>query len=301
MQTLHSVQNQEGVSVTTVVVDDASDDDTYARLHALDDIEVIRHAVPTEQRIARNHGAERASTDWIAFCDDDDLWAPSKLSQQLRAAEAAGADWCTSSAIHVDGMLTPIGGERLRDPKEIVKHIPYRNVVPGGGSGVLVRRSLFEDVKGFRNDARFAEDWDLWLRLSRTGVAACVDELLVAYRQWAQSFSHHDFQAQFDAFSKLTLGADEASEARAKPQGSSAFEVRQRLRSEGKVSVAKDLPRLMLGSPRDLPPMLLMLALPETTLTWMRLRRLGRREVERACTWLKPYRLTMTDHCETWR
>ena len=36
---------------------------------------------------ARNSGVERASGDWIAFCDDDDVWMPDKLERQVEATE----------------------------------------------------------------------------------------------------------------------------------------------------------------------------------------------------------------------
>ena len=40
---------------------------------------------------ARNAGLERVETEWVAFLDDDDLWAPPKLARQLAAADACDA------------------------------------------------------------------------------------------------------------------------------------------------------------------------------------------------------------------
>ncbi|MGP0111078.1 MAG: glycosyltransferase family 2 protein [Acidimicrobiales bacterium] len=295
-QTLHSVLGQQDVELAVVVVDDASTDETPEMVHNLSGIRLIRHDRPTEQRIARNHGASTASTPWVAFCDDDDLWAPTKLRRQLDTAAASGATWCTASALHVDEELAPIGGERLSDPQDLTRHLLHRNIVPGGGSGVLVQRALFDQVGGFDDSARFVEDWDLWNRLFQHGRVACVDELLVAYRQWSRSFSHDAFEAQYAAFRALTnrFGGDESIEHE-KPQRSSAFEVRQRLRSEGRISVGKDLPRLIHRNPADTIPMLLMLGLPNPLLTEVRLRRLGKDEVKKADTWLAPYRLSVND------
>ena len=39
---------------------------------------------------ARNLGITAAEGRWIAFLDDDDLWAPDKLALQIRAAAAGG-------------------------------------------------------------------------------------------------------------------------------------------------------------------------------------------------------------------
>ncbi len=291
-QTLHSIAAQADVESTIVVVDDASTDDTAAVVAGIPGVRLIRHEVPTEQRIARNHGAEVATTPWLAFCDDDDLWAPTKLATQLAGLRRTGADWCTSSALHVDGALTPIGGERLRDPADVDRLIAGRNVVPGGGSGVVVRRSLFETVGGFDDDARYAEDWDLWIRLSRAGTVTCVDELLVAYRRWPETYSHQAFDDQHASFRAVTdrAAAADGSAPGVRPRRSSQFEARQRLGTESRWSVARDLPRLVRQTPGDAVPILLMLGLPDSTLTSLRLRRLGRADVARAERWLAPYR-----------
>jgi glycosyltransferase involved in cell wall biosynthesis len=291
-QTLHSITAQQGVDTGIVVVDDASTDDTAEVVGRMPGVRLVRHDEPTEQRIARNHGAEVATTPWLAFCDDDDLWAPTKLRTQLAALRRTGADWCTSSALHVDEALAPIGGERLRRPRDIDRLIAGRNVVPGGGSGVVVRRSLFEAVGGFDDDARFAEDWDLWIRLSRAGTAVCVDELLVAYRRWAHTYSHQAFDDQYACYVAVADRAAAAvgSSPAGAPRRSSQYEARQRLGTEPRWSVARDLPRLVRQTPGDAIPILMMLGLPDSTLTSLRLRRLGRAEVARAERWLAPYR-----------
>jgi hypothetical protein len=48
-------------------------------------------AQSTEQRKTRNDGVRFAQTPWIAFCDDDDLWAPAKLRRKLDAAKSYGS------------------------------------------------------------------------------------------------------------------------------------------------------------------------------------------------------------------
>ena len=94
-ETLRSVLGQRGVDFEVIVVDEASTDDTAALLAALDDprVRVIRHGEALGLSAARNHGAAEANGDWLAFIDDDDLWAPDKLARQLRAAEDARRDW----------------------------------------------------------------------------------------------------------------------------------------------------------------------------------------------------------------
>ena len=91
---LECVQRQRGVEVEAVVVDDGSEDGTSEYLKRVSGVElaVVRHKRPRGVATARNAGVERASASWVAFLDDDDLWAPDKLARQVAALDArAGA------------------------------------------------------------------------------------------------------------------------------------------------------------------------------------------------------------------
>ena len=101
--TLRSVLTQRDVDVEVIVVDEASTDDTAAMLDAIADerIRVIRHGTPCGVASARNRGAADARGEWLAFVDDDDLWAPDKLVQQLETAEALGRDWVYTGCVAI--------------------------------------------------------------------------------------------------------------------------------------------------------------------------------------------------------
>jgi glycosyltransferase involved in cell wall biosynthesis len=93
--TLRTVFRQRDVSLEVIVVDEGSTDDTPAMLAALPDarVRVLRHETPRGVSVARNHGATEARGEWLAFLDDDDLWAPDKLSRQVQAAVGGGGGW----------------------------------------------------------------------------------------------------------------------------------------------------------------------------------------------------------------
>lgn len=78
-----------------VVVDDGSTDDTQARLAALAAEPLGDRIVALRQdnagvAAARNAGLARASGDWIAFLDDDDVWDPGRLAILERDLAADG-------------------------------------------------------------------------------------------------------------------------------------------------------------------------------------------------------------------
>lgn len=53
--------------------------------------------------------------------------------------------------------------------------------------GIVVRRSAYERVGGYRTDLPHAADWEMWTRLAALGPVVFVDEVLAAYRRHAAS------------------------------------------------------------------------------------------------------------------
>ncbi len=175
---------QRDVRVEVVVVDDASDDDTPAYLATMDDVpvSVLRQAAPTGVAAARNAGLAAARSPWVAFLDDDDLWAPDRLRAQLDELERRPeAGWACSGAVVVDAALGIVGAQRPPAPESLPASVLRYNVVPGGASGVLAATSLVRRLGGFDLGLRILADWDLWIRLALAAPVARVERPHVAY------------------------------------------------------------------------------------------------------------------------
>jgi glycosyltransferase involved in cell wall biosynthesis len=153
---------------------------------------VIRNESAQGVSSARNRGIDESRGDWIAFLDDDDLWAPRKLAAQLRAAAASHDTWAYAGVIKIDGRNRMIGGRPPPPPREVAEALPRRNSVPGGCSGVIVTREALASAGGFDPGLVNLADWDMWIRLAKEGPPACAPDPLVAYR-------HHGRQASLDA------------------------------------------------------------------------------------------------------
>ncbi|MFL5884580.1 MAG: glycosyltransferase family 2 protein, partial [Thermoleophilaceae bacterium] len=79
--TLDGALGQTGVEHEVIVVDDCSSDGTAEGLAGIenDRLRFLRHEQNRGVAAARNTGIEAARHEWLAFLDDDDLWAPNKL------------------------------------------------------------------------------------------------------------------------------------------------------------------------------------------------------------------------------
>jgi glycosyltransferase involved in cell wall biosynthesis len=183
--TLGSVLRQEDVELEVIVSDDGSRDETVQRLRALDDprIRTIRQERPHGVAHARNVALAEARGEWVAFLDDDDLWAPRKLRVQLDVARNAGASFAYGAAVVIDSSGTVVGRQMPPpDPADLPRKLFVANVIPAPGSNIVVRTSAMRRLGGFDEAARF-DEWDMWIRLSEAERGAACSDVLVGYRR----------------------------------------------------------------------------------------------------------------------
>jgi glycosyltransferase involved in cell wall biosynthesis len=182
---LPSALAQRDVDIEVVVVDDGSDEEGRRALESVTDsrVRVVHHATREGQSRARNTGIEAARGDWIAFLDDDDLWSPDKLREQLDAAASAGADFAYTGVVMIDESR---GGEVITTfpptpPEGLLERLLAWNAIHAGASSVLARASIVRELGGFDENLVQFTDWDLWIRLAAHGPAAACPATLVAY------------------------------------------------------------------------------------------------------------------------
>jgi glycosyltransferase involved in cell wall biosynthesis len=204
MQALSSALSQEGVRLEVVVIDEGSSDDTPERLERIDDerLRVLRHDPAKGVAPARNAAIARARGEWIAFLDDDDLWAPENLRTQLAAAGEGGhaLSYCRRLEIDERGSVMNVS-HRVRSD-DLARRLLANNVI-GGPSGVLVRADLLERVGAFDERLSALADWDLWIRAAAGGTAVACPEQLVAYRHHPQNMMTTDAPAIMAEFELL--------------------------------------------------------------------------------------------------
>jgi len=105
-----------------------------------------------------------------------------KLARQLEVAAGGGRAWIYTGSVNFDNDLRVVAAVRPPSPSDAVRLLPRRNVIPGGGSNVIVRREAFERVGPFDPRLKNTEDWEMWIRLAGDGPPDCVPEPLLAYR-----------------------------------------------------------------------------------------------------------------------
>jgi glycosyltransferase involved in cell wall biosynthesis len=198
-ETLCSVRAQTHSALEIIVVDDGSTDATraLAERHAAADPRVhVLHQANAGVAAARNAGWKHSRSEFIAFVDADDLWAPTKIERQVQALMAAGPQaglaYCWTARLDASGVVTRCYGG-TRHEGEALSKILRSNFI-GSGSNVLVRRQAVVDAEGFDSRLRAAgaegcEDWLFNCRVAETHHFVSVPDYLVGYRYLHDSMS----------------------------------------------------------------------------------------------------------------
>jgi glycosyltransferase involved in cell wall biosynthesis len=164
-------------------------------------VRVIANARKPGLAGARNTGILALDTEWVAFCDDDDTWAPGKLAAQLERAGRHPETPLLTTAICVayEGAELP----RLAGIEEVRRTDLLRSrMAMLHSSTVLIRREALLGPLGLVDEAipgSQNEDWDLLLRASALAPVQHVDQPLVRVLWGRSSYFSRQWTSRVDS------------------------------------------------------------------------------------------------------
>jgi len=197
-RTLHSVLEQTHGDLEILVINDGSADNT---------LKVAEEIASSDKRIklfghdnagvaaSRNLGIERATGEFIAPIDADDIWHPRKLEMQLaRLAQAGpqvGLVYNWYRAVNAQDHVRLASASPCVEGYCLHRHLAYNFI--GNGSTPLIRRSALGDLRYEPNlalaDAGGCEDYLLQLQIAKRWEFALVPAWLTGYRKAGYTMS----------------------------------------------------------------------------------------------------------------
>lgn len=187
-RTLETIAAQTFAPAEVVIVDDGSTDDTAAIAEAFAaERHPFRVLVLRESHrgpgATRNAGIARATAEWVAFLDSDDLWAREKLEV---VADAIRNHPDVNILCHNERMTMLDGAERIIDTASVyvpsasfARQLFRQNLF--STSAVVCRRDLLVRFGGFDEHLSSSQDYELWLRMSSQLAPMFISRLLGVY------------------------------------------------------------------------------------------------------------------------
>lgn len=182
-ETLRSILSQSFESFELIIVDNMSEDGTREYIDSIMDarIHYFRNINYGIIAVNRNFGIRHAKGRYIAFCDDDDLWLPNKLTEQVNLMERhLDVALCYSNAESFFGTQIL---DLQRGRKVYRNHffeLLRGNYIPN--SSVMVRRSVFQELGQLNENPLLREDYEMWLRVANRYELMGVEASLIRYR-----------------------------------------------------------------------------------------------------------------------
>ena len=217
-EAIASADAQGSLVSEIVVVDDGSTDETRAVATRDPSVRYL-HQERRGLSAARNSGWHASSGDHIAFLDADDRLLPGAIEAGIEAFERwprAAFAFGHYELMDEEGAVLPTWRERRIADDQSFTSGDFELVLPDGRragrspqprrvsdhytamlrrnyismhAAVLYGRAVLEETAGFDSRLSALEDYDLYLRVTRTHPVACHDRVVAQYRRHPAAMS----------------------------------------------------------------------------------------------------------------
>ncbi len=195
-----AAQDYEGVIETVVVFDQTEPDLTLQVDDGDRPVIVVANGRSAGLQGARNTGIARSTGELVAFCDDDDVWAPAKIRRQVEVLDS-------NPDVHLvgSGVTVAYEGEtvtRINDEARVgFADFLRSRVFEAHPSTFLMRRAELLDVIGPVDEdvpGGYGEDYEWLLRATKVTDMIMVPAPLVTVRWHTASFYSERWQMRID-------------------------------------------------------------------------------------------------------
>lgn len=180
---IDSILSQTFQDFEFIIVDDGSTDGTARLLSEYAQIDKRIKVISNEKNkgivFALNRGLQACRGDYIVRMDADDIAIKNRIEKQVAAMDA-DKDICAlgGSLSYIDALGNDLG---------IIRHCELNKLIltktPLLHPTVIIRHSsLIQNGLYYQEKYRFAEDYFLWLQLSRIGKISAINDVVLQYR-----------------------------------------------------------------------------------------------------------------------
>lgn len=194
---INSILAQTFTNFELIIVDNYSNYDIKTLLKNYNDdrIKLIQNDNNGKYVINRNIGIRASKGEFIAFCDDDDLWHEKNLKSKINYLiddQSLGMITSKEEIINQLGERTNKTTHKWVNISHYVtfKDLFFKNV--GSPSAALIRKICFNEIGYFdeSDNSKNIEDIDFWLRLALKFKIFYLNEVLGYFRVHSENESY---------------------------------------------------------------------------------------------------------------
>jgi glycosyltransferase involved in cell wall biosynthesis len=209
LNTIQSIKSQTYSNIEIIVVNDCSTENEYYEYN-WEGINII-HLDKRSKDIfgfgcaayVRNKGIEKSKGKYIAFCDDDDIWFPSKIELQLNAMKITRCKMSSTDGLYGNGVYDSNKSYKKYNAehyfstlKNIYKN-KNSNILDNGFpkiwtkqylsihnciicSSVLIEKEILDRIDNIKC-INSGEDYDCWLKALQHTNSVYVEDICFYY------------------------------------------------------------------------------------------------------------------------
>lgn len=196
---IESILSQTFQDFELILVDDGSTDNT---------LEIMTHYSQQDNRIqviqskhvgcsrARNLGINQSKFPWVAVMDADDIALPKRFAKQIEAANANPQVVAWGTYVHhikLKEEVLSLQKHGVLTEEEFYDHRKRGDVPFVIHPTSLIKKEILLRVGGYDQKFSYAEDFELFDRLSDHGFILVIPEPLLLYRLHSQSISMNKY------------------------------------------------------------------------------------------------------------
>tara|TARA_B100000886_G_C20417222_1_gene489786 strand:- start:1424 stop:2266 length:843 start_codon:yes stop_codon:yes gene_type:complete len=211
IKTVKSIINQSYKNIEIIIVDNFSNYNFFKLIKSFNDKRIFPYQNKNNNIISinRNFGVKQSSSDFITFCDDDDIWFIDKLKYQLEVFKKNKEIILNSTlAISVGYKSYFLGSNygllyrKINLNKNFI--LKYNPIIL---SSVMMRKKSFMDLNGFSEEKKLVsiEDLDLWLRAHDFGKISILNDIMVSYTHHSKNTSKYYINLRKEYFKEKNI------------------------------------------------------------------------------------------------
>lgn len=204
---IKSVQDQTFEEWELIIIDDGSEDHTFeiAQNYAKSDARIkVIHQENKGLSAARNAGIRQATGEFLHFLDADDLILPTayQVIYQKSQRDSKISLWISSySYFDQNDFHTHVFSEKKLHAIDFIR----TNQAPPVAH--FLKKEMIQRIGSFDQQLKSCEDWDLWLRVAKSGAQIkTISDSLARYRYVSGSMSRNA-KVMYFFLSKVTQRA----------------------------------------------------------------------------------------------